>query len=232
MARGVEELLSGELSHFRSVLSFSIGHETIVDLPPALSSIRNQSRVGFAWFSDTVLLYSLDDDDLSCRNVLETVGWLLFTTMSSQTRIRAGIAYGAFYADAANELYIGPALVEAYELEQAQTWAGAALTNSAASRVPDRNSTGQRFQWWVCQYPVPLKEAASVSCSNLVVDWTQGEHERTDFQWSPSHSEPTMQERDANKGRYEKWFNTRRFHREICIRCFPDNRTRDELKVI
>lgn len=232
MTRGLEDLMASELSWFRRLLAFSVVHGDVPDLPPELSVLRNQGKVGFAWFSDTILVYALDDDDLSCRKVLETVGWLLFTTMTSSTRIRAGIAYGEFYADPTNELYVGPALVEAYELEQAQAWAGAVLTECAAARLPDRTSSGQRLQWWVCEYPAPLKSCARVSCSNLVVDWTQGIHKSFALEWSQSHPEPTQQERDADSGRYEKWVNTRRFHEEVCVSCFPGNWSRDPLKVM
>ena len=234
MNRGLEDLMAKELSLFRRLLAFSVMHGDVPDIPPELPVLRNQDKVGLVCFSDTILLYALDDDDLSCRNVLERVGWLLFTTMISTypTRIRAGIAYGEFYADPTNELYVGPALVEAYELEQAQVWAGAALTERAAARLPDRISTGQRWQWWVCKYPAPLKSCARVSCSNLVVDWTQGNHKNFILEWSRSHPEPTPLERDADPGRYEKWVNTRRFHKEVCVTCFPGNRSRDPLKVM
>jgi len=232
LSQNLEDLLHGDLALFCRLVSFSVKHGEVPELPPKLQAIREQDRVGFAWFSDTLVIYAKDDDDLSCRNVLETVGWLLFTTMWSSTRIRAGVAYGKFYADAANEIFVGPALVEAYEMEQAQMWAGAALTESAAARLPVRTTTGERFQWWVCKYPVPLKVDAQVKCSNLAVDWTQGSHCAFELLWSPSHAEPTEEERTSNPGRYVKWMNTRQFHEEVCVTCHPSNPERDPLKVM
>ena len=232
LSQNLEDLLHGPLADFRRIVSFSVKHGGVPELPPPLQAIREQDRVGFAWFSDTVVIYAKDDDDLSCMNVLETVGRLLFATMWGFTRIRAGVAYGEFYADAANEIFVGPALVEAYEMEQAQAWAGGALTESAAARLPGRTTTGERFQWWVCKYPVPLKVGAQVKCSNLAVDWTQGSHRAFKLLWSPSHAEPTEEERTSNPSRYDKWMNTRQFHEVVCVTCHPSNRERDPLKAM
>lgn len=230
--RDLNKLIIDELSLFRRLVGFSLNHGRIPELPPELNAIREQNRVGFAWFSDTLLIYAKDDHDLSCRNLLESVGWLLFNTMWTPTRLRGGISYGEFYAEQENELYVGPAIVEAYELEQAQQWAGAALADTAASRIPPRNSSGERLQWWVCEYEVPLKNDASVHCSNLAIDWTQGIHKKKVLKWSPSADEPTEREKLANESVYEKWANMRKFHKDVCISCFSTNATRDPLKVI
>lgn len=231
MTRPLQELLEGELAIFRKLVGFSVKHEEPTSLPPGLNDMRSQGRVGFAWFSDTLLIYSTDDTDISCRNVIETVAWLLFSTMSTPTRVRAGIAYGEFAADSANEAYFGRSVVEAYELEQAQEWAGAALTQGASERLPRRDTTGARFQWHVCEYPVPLKDSHP-NCSGLAVDWTQGIHTSFDLQWSRQRSSPSDEERQRQPSICAKWDNTRRFHDSVCVQCHPRNRARDPLKVM
>ncbi len=92
MNRPLPELLQGELALLRKLVGFSVKHEEVTSLPPGLQDLRSQDRVGFAWFSDTLLIYSKDDTDISCRNVIETTAWLLFSTMLTPTRVRAGIA--------------------------------------------------------------------------------------------------------------------------------------------
>jgi len=173
LRRDLASLVENEFAFFRRLVGFSIEHGELPNIPPRLVELRSQNRVGLAWFSDTVIIYAKIDEDLACRDVLETVGWLISTTIFSSTRIRAGIAYGPFYADPANEIYVGSALIEAYELEQAQQWFGAALASSASDRIPERRSPGARFQWWVCKYPAPLKPESDVDFSGLVIDWTQ-----------------------------------------------------------
>jgi hypothetical protein len=230
--RDLHQLIDGDLSLFRRLVGFSLNHGEAPQLPPALNTIREQNRVGFAWFSDTLFLYAKDDGDLSCQHLLESVAWLLFNTMWTPTRLRGGIGYGDFYAEPENELYVGPAILEAYELEQSQQWAGAALTDNAANRIPSRTTSGERFQWWVCQYSVPVKHDTQVRCSNLAIDWTQGIHKKVALKWSSSCDEPTEAEKLSDKSVCQKWANTRLFHEDICISCFSENKTRDPLKVI
>jgi len=229
MAKPLQDLLQGELALFRKLVGFSVKHEDVSSSPPDLCGLRSQERVGFAWFSDTVLIYSKDDTDISCRNVIETVAWLLFSTMLTQTKVRAGIAYGEFAEDSVNESYFGRAIVEAYELEQAQEWAGGALTQAAADRLPRRDTTGARFQWQVCKYPIPLKHPHP-NCSHLAVDWTQGIHTGLDLQWSRQQSCPSEEERQKQPSICAKWDNTIRFHDKVCVQCNPNNRARDPLK--
>jgi len=232
LTRPLQELLHGELALFRKLVSFSVKHGDMPPLPPELHDMRSQNRVGFAWFSDTVLIYSRDDTDISCRNVIETVAWLLFSTMFTLTKVRAGIAYGEFTADSVNEAYFGRAIIEAYELEQAQEWAGAALTQAASDRLPRRDTTGARLQWHVCEYPVPLKPKHPCSnCSGLAVDWTQGIHTSFALQWSRQRKNPSDEERQNQPSICAKWDNTKRFHDTVCIQCHPHNRVRDPLKV-
>ena len=183
-------------------------------------------------FQIQLFFFAKKDYDISCRNVLETVGWLLFHTMWSETRIRVGIAYNEFFAETKNEIFLGKAIVEAYELEQAQEWSGAALTLEAADRIPKPTSTGERFQWWICSYEVPMKPTASIKRSNLAIDWTQGTHDKCDFPWSKEETEPSEEKRLLAGNSYNKWENIRKFHRETCIDCFPANKGRDPLKVI
>ncbi len=232
MTRPLDQLLERQLSFFRRLLSYSIKHENVPDLPPNLIDLRAQNRVGFAMFSDTILIYSKDDDDISCRNVIETVAWIILTNMSTELKIRAGIAYGEFFADPENELYYGPALVEAYELEKAQEWAGGSLTIGAAKRIPPITSTGERFQWYICNYPVPLKPDSGIMPSGIAVDWTQYIHNSMPFVWSEKNREPTEEDKSNHPSEYNKFKNTKKFHEDVCVQCFPENRGKYPLKVI
>lgn len=228
----LQALINGKLALFQRLLGYCMDKGPFPELPPRLTELRAQKRIGLAWFSDTVLVYAKSNDKLACRDVIETVGWLLLVTMSTSMRLRAGISHGPLFVDPDNDIYVGQALVEACELEQAQQWSGAALTISAAARIPARRTTGERYQWWVCEYPVPLKESRHVACSKLAVDWTQGIHSGLDLRWSDTRDEPNAEERDRSSSVVEKWHNTRRFHQETCISCFPENRGRDRLKVM
>ena len=75
--------------------------------PPAGSEhpvdmLRQQKRLGVAWFSDTILLYGLDDKDETCWVVIEAARWLIHGTLFMQPnfakpgiRTRAGTTMGS-----------------------------------------------------------------------------------------------------------------------------------------
>lgn len=205
------DVLHKQLGILRKILGFSTAHGEYPSSAPSLKVVRNQSRVGVAWFSDTILLYALDDSKLSQRNLLETVGWLLFATIpGTRVRLRAGIAYGELFVDPENESYLGKAIVEAHQLEQVQEWAGGALTPSAAEQLPDIQAFGQRLQWWVKRYPAPLKpDASRALCSPWVVDWTFGIHDFTTLPSSAERDQPTAEEVEAHPNICAKWANVR-----------------------
>ena len=223
----LDRLLESDLGFLRRIMGHALGQGEFPADPPQLQALRAQGRTGFAWFSDTVLIYGKDNHEDSRRAVLETVGWLLFESVRTRTRMRAGVAYGDFHADPENELFVGPAIVDAYELEQAQEWMGGALTPSAAEQVPPRTTSGARYQWWVCEYSVPLKAHSSVNPSALAINWTQGIH-NPGFQlhWSRERAEPSEAERARDISLVLKWQHTREFHRAVCEGCFPENRRR------
>jgi hypothetical protein len=215
----LRNLLDADFALFRKLLCRSLNQKDLPERPPGLKELRNQDRVGFAWFSDTVLIYAKNDDDDSCQNVIETVQWLVFHTICTRTKIRAGIAYGEFLPDPENELFLGRALVDAYELERSQEWFGAALTPSAVGRLP-----ADIYGWLVCKYDVPLKpKAKRECCGKMAVDWTLGIHDWFDSKWSP---EKDLPDDDEDPSLVAKWRNTCSFHDAVCTGCFPKNRRR------
>ncbi len=227
-SRPLQQVVSSHLDYFRRALDFAVRQRKAADNVISLSALREQQRVGVAWFSDTVLLYSLGDSDEDCRRVIETVAWLLFVTMfKSTTRIRAGIGYGELYVDAANEVFIGPAIVDAHRLEKAQEWAGGALTESAAKRIPPAVADDWKeryFSWYLVPYRVPLKRQGGGARDGLAVDWTRGIHDYQKFPWSGASIVPTREDRQTRRDVVTKWRNTKKFHHDVCDNCRPELR--------
>jgi hypothetical protein len=214
-----------------------IHHEEPPDDLPSLHDLQSQTRVGFAWFSDTLLFYSLQDDLESRRNVVETLGWLFGQQLliSSEWRLRGGVAYGEFYADPTNAIYVGQALVDAYSLEKVQDWAGAALNPAAESVLPSGVGQGPGYPWYLRRYDVPVKrhlygsDPRMIGCSGLrkygykteqrtesllAIDWTMVLHHP--WQLSQNCEDPPI---GTAEGIARKFFNTRRFHRSVCTFC-------------
>jgi hypothetical protein len=208
LTRPTIEVVDTTIAYVRNALYFAI-HRKSTSEPPPLEQLEQHSRVGIAWFSDTILLYALDDTDEARAFLLEVVAYLLFfTTIPNNARMRIGIDYGELYVDRGNRIYVGPALVHAYELQGAQAWAGGALTPSAAERA------AQLLESHVVTYNVPGKGGAI--CSRAAIDWTFGIHTPVRFEWSRTRSEPTPED---DHGIVLKWRNTKRFHDEHCTMC-------------
>lgn len=222
----LQQVVSSHLKHFTRALAFAVHQRKSADNAISLAALREQQRVGIAWFSDTVLIYSLGDSDEDCRRVIETVAWLLFVTMfESTTRIRAGIGYGELYVDVANEVFVGPAIVDAHKLERAQEWAGGALSESAAKRIPPAVAGDWKryFSWYLLPYRLPLKRQQGGRRDGLAVDWTRGIHEyqKVLFPWSPTSRLPTREDKQTMRDVVRKWRNTKKFHGDVCDDCRP-----------
>jgi hypothetical protein len=214
----LDDVVNSALGWFRQSLHHSLHKDGFPDSTPELQELESHTDIGVAWFSDTVLLHTLRDDDACVQNLLSTVCWLLFETIvSGRTRIRSGISYGEAYIDTSNPLYVGTPIIDAYRLQQSQQWSGAALSKSAEARIPVNARSGRSADWWITPYSVPLKRDSQVM---LAVNWTRGLHHPAWKQvWSESQEEPSEQEWKEKRDVCEKFVNTKTFHDLTCPRC-------------
>lgn len=211
------QIVEDYIGYLRRVLHHSIHQNGFPDDPPSLSELLKQDRVGFAWFSDTILFYGKDDSNESNRDVIETVGWLISEVMLvPQVRIRAGVSFGQMHIDSENGIFVGPALIEAYRLEKMQLWSGGALTSSAAENISPTDP-------WLIEYDVPIRGERDepTTMRTLAINWTSILHFPNTFifDWLQGQPEPSQEEIDNNPDVVEKWRNTRKFHRDVCSSC-------------
>jgi len=210
----LDVVMDGPVTFLMKALRHSAHREDWPWSKPTAQDLRSQKRVGLAWFSDTVLLYALDDSDEAAANVVETAAWLLYETFhASSTRMRIGVDYGEIHIDEVNGLYVGSALVHAYQLEEAQDWTGGALTQAAGDRL-----VGTGAEPWIVKYSVPLKEECEIVADHAI-NWVYTPHLTLPMAWSPRNPEPT----DEDFARYPtivpKWRNTKAFHDAVCESC-------------
>jgi len=174
--------------------------------PEDFAQLKARLGMGMEWFSDTLILYALDDADAAITNLLRGVTWLVFETMYFHAvRLRVGIDYGELHVDENAGQFVGKAIVCAHELERGQNWVGGALTTAACERLP----ASARF--YTVEYPVPTKPGAPASTTAL--NWTQGVHLTFSVPFAPGRAEPDEHD-DARVA--EKWRNTRTFHDTVC----------------
>jgi hypothetical protein len=215
----LESVVDGALGWFRKSLHHSVHKDGFPEASVTLKQLQTHSDVGIAWFSDTILMYTMRDTDDCLRSLMSSIGWLLFeTNMAGRTRIRCGIAYGKVYVDETNSMYVGRPIIEAYRLEKRQAWSGAALTESAIQRVPDYARAAQFPEWWLIPWKVPIKNAPAEQ--TLAINWTLGFHDSPFIlNYSGQHAEPTSSDWAQDPDICEKWRNTRDFHDNVCEDC-------------
>ena len=210
-------LVDKSLAWLRQSLHHSMHKNGFPTDVPSIAAVNEHRKLGIAWFSDTILLYTRMDDDEAVQELFATVGWLLFETMIGGPRIRAGIAHGEAFIDPANSLYVGEPIIEAYRMEQCQNWSGAALCSSAFERMPADAQTGAFDDWWVVPYPVPTKSGV---CQTLAINWTTGLHlPGLSLRWSQESPEPSVADWEVKRSVCEKWKNTKAFHDRVCSHC-------------
>ena len=212
------------IAWFRKSLHHSIHKNGFPEQVPETAELDRHKHIGVAWFSDTILFHTKKDDDEAVRELLMAVGWLVFETIvQGKTRVRAGVAYGDAFIDPNNSIFVGKPIVEAYRLEQAQQWSGAALSPSACDRVPEQARSGEYADWWVTPYDVPMK--GHTTNRTLAVNWNWGIHHPTwRIRWSKESESPTQADWAKDPSLCEKFLNTKTFHEAHCRDC---NRTHE-----
>ncbi len=216
--RPLDEVVQKHLAEFFQKLYHSIHQDGFPDKVPSLRQVQTQSKLGVAWFSDTIIIYTLKDSDENLQSLISTVSWLLFETiLKGITHVRCGISYGETYIDAENAIYIGQPLIDAHLLEKAQVWSGGALTPEAIDRVPEFARGGTFLDWPVVPYDVPVESGSS----KVAINWTVGRHIPPPLKllWSSQSDTPTLNDWQENSKVCKMFQNTKDFHDKICRQC-------------
>jgi hypothetical protein len=84
-----------------------------------------------SWFSDTFIIYS-ESDRSEHFALVEHVGRVFFQELIlNRIPVRGALAHGDLYSQQERNIFIGPALIDAYSYGEGQDWLGFMLTPSA-----------------------------------------------------------------------------------------------------
>lgn len=232
----LDKVVTEFLGYIRQALYSAIHQKATPGHVPSFEELRSQDYVGFGWFSDTMLFYSLEDTEEGHGRVIQAVAWLTFQLIFARIGVRAGISYGEMHVDEANRIYVGQALVDAHKLEERQEWSGAAITKSAEKVIPENARKGGLYPWYVVPYDVPVKlpsglrvearwedaadgqkrgRARQHSEQMLAIDWTIALHHASPDQTISAFAARPETRQDIVR----KWQNTKRFHDKVCRSC-------------
>jgi|SRR3972149_7375384 len=168
--------------------------------------------VGYVSFSDTIVLYSLEDNSISFDHLILTVFRILAASMfHPQYRFRIGISYGEFHFDNREQIYVGKALVDAHELERKQKWCGAALSQMAFEQV-----RREPREIYLMKYNVPLKNEKHEEYN--VINWTLARHDVISAEHfiKRNYTSPLTEQEEKIEYKLKK---TEQFHTDVCIQC-------------
>jgi hypothetical protein len=93
--------------------------------------------ISYSWFSDTFILFSRGDS-LQEFVLLEQAGRLFFQRLIlADIPARGALSHGRLYSNLERNIFIGEALIEAYEYGEKQNWLGFLLTPSVHRKLID-----------------------------------------------------------------------------------------------
>lgn len=102
-----------------------------------IASPKTKHGIIYSWFSDTFIIYSRGGKEQDFAFV-EHVGRLFFQQLIlHQIPIRGALTYGKLYSQSSKNIFVGPALIDAYCYGEKQDWLGFILTPNAFNRLLD-----------------------------------------------------------------------------------------------
>lgn len=88
-----------------------------------------------AWFSDTFIVYSSGASPKNFARV-EAVGRQFFQRLILRgVPVRGALTFGQLYSQSRQNIFVGPALIDAYQYAENQDWLGFVLTPNALDRM-------------------------------------------------------------------------------------------------
>ena len=86
-------------------------------------------HIVYTWASDGFVLFTKDDKYFNC--LLRSAGHFFAELIQDRWCLRGAISFGEFYADTERSIFIGPALIDAYEYAEKLEMIGLVVTPKA-----------------------------------------------------------------------------------------------------
>ena len=115
-------------------------HTKALDISSA-TEIDFSVQVHAVTFSDTVLLFTKGHQDTDLRAILFMATEILSQALRLCVPIRIGISVGTFFFNLDESMYVGPALIEAYQIGEKAQWIGITTSAEVYRRTKENNLT-------------------------------------------------------------------------------------------
>ncbi|MDP1571494.1 MAG: hypothetical protein Q8L86_15985 [Vicinamibacterales bacterium] len=109
-------------------------YEDVVRQVEEQTGAKSKLGVSSSWFSDTFIFFSRGGTDREFA-AIEQAGRLFFQgLLAKRIPVRGALTYGKLYSRVDKNIFVGPALIDAYQYGECQNWVGFILTPSVHSR--------------------------------------------------------------------------------------------------
>ena len=216
------------------IASLPLFNSEDTDFGFVVDALRKRTALSALLMSDSLVVYSdpfIPEDPGFSQNLTSLVRLariLMLKLFEFQLPARGAISFGEFFADQRNSIFCGKALVEAYEVAEAQEWIGMSICDSLEGHMDallasfsfeslaNACLTGKgwnvvRPDWDVIRYEVPCKQGPQCRWTvNWLSAWNAGGPISNDFFAANMTGEEAIDRKYRNTLAYMQWFHTRR----------------------
>ena len=142
-------------------------------------SPRSSSKIQSIAYSDSILLYSEEAGTDGLLDLIIQTGKVTATGMGMGIPLRGAVTRGDLCVSENRQIFAGPGLIRAYDLEQRQEWAGVILDPLLMETAEDRQAIDVALATHLLRpYNVPSKGEGHSEHSefHLTIDWTKSLH--------------------------------------------------------
>lgn len=115
---------------------------------------KRKYGIDYSWFSDTFIIFA-PDDSLESFSLMEQASRLFFRRLILKNiPLRGALTVGELYTQKKKNIFLGQALIDAYEYGEKQNWLGLILTPKVYERLKGTDlDLGQRMYYRRIQDP-------------------------------------------------------------------------------
>lgn len=155
-----------DLLGFTALVQSSAIEDVLPVYAEALKQMHQACRVGkeesgllYSWFSDTFIIYSGSDSLHDFARVESAARVFFQLLLLKQIPVRGCISHGKLYSQAKQNIFVGPALIEAHLYGEALDWVGFCLAPSVEEKLKTALPLSQRIHYRMITDRAVLRKA-------------------------------------------------------------------------
>jgi hypothetical protein len=158
-------------------LKASLDYANQIPIPKGVNLRIDEKLIGSTMFSDSILLYTDNDDPYNFCRLTHVTKFLIYSAFSSGIALRGAITNGEMLS--VDGMYMGKPLIEAYKAEEEQEWCGVYIIDDTIDYVRSKNPDCIDFLVKIAtlvEYCVPFKKNKDgsdkmASKYNFCINW-------------------------------------------------------------